>query len=432
METNFLKRISYEEFTNIAINANDELIVSMPNLHEEFCETIMSCHDKQVNITVIIDNREDNYRNGYGEIKSISRMKEKGIRIFNLKDNFVSFIISDKNGYYIFPQSRIFTADDTVGLNAVAINPLDILLLKKCFLGNLNKEDSFETDLLKSITKSKEFVYEIIENIESSEPIQLNELKKEEISDVREKLNVNPPLQPDLKRKLTVYTAKVQYVEFSFEGAHLNSSKINIPPNALPFKDANLKKKLETKMMLFGDGNDLNKFGDLKSYNASIDKLRKDYLTPLSSRKGKSIIKVERKNDFIIEFKMLEKKLISLTKKLKSFLQNEILNSEEQIKLQLLEFFKENIPDNLKDYSGILLEKSIHREVIKIISKITFPVPDNILNNMKLIVRFYDLTYEDFKDVKLLIEFEEKEIMEKKDIKDIVEFSRAIAVKKNI
>ena len=103
-----------------------------------------------------------------------------------------------------------------------------------------------------------------------------------------------------------------------------------------------------------------------------------------------------------------------------------------QIKLQLFEFFKENIPDNLKEYKGDLLHRSIERETVKVISRIKFPAPEMILNKMRLTVRFYDLTYEDFKDDELIKEFKKKEIMEKKDINDIVEFNRAYAEKKEI
>ena len=433
MEIEFIRSINYKEFTDIATEAKEELFISMPNLHDELCEVIISCKDHLDNINVIIDNSEDNYRNGFGEIKGISKMKEKGINIFNIKGNYVSFIIADKIGYYLFPQSRIFTDEKKTGLNAVAINPINVILLKKYFFNkNRGDEDAFNEELYESINLTKQMVSDVNSSIESNEPLELNELKKEEISEIKEKLKINPPLHPDLKRNLTTYTSKIQYVEFSFEGAHLNSSKINIPPDALPFKDANIKKKLKTKMLLFGNDDELNKFNELNLFNSSIELIRKEYLTPLSSRKDKSIIKIERKNSFIIEYKMLEKKLKSLSQNLKSFIQDEILKSEDQIKLQLFEFFKENIPDNLKEYKGDLLHRSIERETVKVISRIKFPAPEMILNKMRLTVRFYDLTYEDFKDDELIKEFKKKEIMEKKDINDIVEFNRAYAEKKEI
>ena len=433
METEFIRNINYKEFTDIVTEAKEELIISMPSLHDELCEVIISCKDTLKNINVIIDNSEDNYRNGFGEIKGISKMKEKGINIFNIKGNFVSFIIADKTGYYLFPQSRIFTDENKAGLNAVVINPINVILLKKYFFNkNRGDEDAFNEELYESINLTKQMISDVNRSIESNGPLELNELKKEEISDIKEKLKINPPLHPDLKRKLTTYTTKVQYVEFSFEGAHLNSAKISIPPNALPFKDANLKKKLETKMLLFGERKELNNFADLKSFNTSIDELRKKYLTPLSARKEKSIIKVGRKNDFINEINKLETNLKSLTKSLKSFIQDEIIKSEEQIKLQLHEFFKENIPDRFKDFKGELLDRSIERETVKVISKIKFPEPDSFLNKLKLSFRFYDLTYEDFKDEELLKEFIEKDIMKKEDIQDIVEFKPVIAVKREI
>lgn len=201
MNTKYIRKITFYDFTDIILSAKEELIISMPSLHEDMCDLILSRSKELENISVIIDNSEENYRNGYGAIEGISKMKERGIKIYNLKGNFVSFIIADKSGWYIFPQSRIFTGEDSTGMNAATINRIDILLLKRYFLNEQCYEEEYEQELFESITEAKENAVELMGELDIQAPYELNELKDEELKDTEGRLRKNPPINPDLKRK---------------------------------------------------------------------------------------------------------------------------------------------------------------------------------------------------------------------------------------
>lgn len=429
MNTKYIRKITFNQFTDIILSAKEELIIAMPSLHEDMCDLILSQSKILKNISVIIDNTEGNYRNGYGAIEGIIKMKERGIQIYNLQGNFVSFIIADKSGWYIFPQSRIFTGEETTGLNAAAINRIDILLLKRYFLNEQCYEEEYEQELFESITEAKQDAIELMEELDKKAPLELNELKDEELKDTKEKLKKNPPINPDLNRKLTTYKAKIQFAEFSFEGAHLNSVRVKIPKDALPINDDEFKRKLLATMKLFDDVIETHGFRRFIEYKGEVEDIRKKYLIPLTTRKGKSIIKCIHKEDFKNEFDMLQVKLIYLQGELVEFIQTEILKSKDRIKKILAEFLEKNVPEDIKGYSGNLFNRLIEDRADTIANKIKFPNQKKILGRMRLNLHIYDLTYEDFSDKELHKEFEKKKIMAKAEINDIVKFTDAVALK---
>ena len=429
MKTEYIKTITFREFTNIILDAKEELIISMPNIHKEICEALLECKKKNLaDISLIIDNSEDNYRNGYGNIHAIARLKYAGIRIYNIPRNFVSFIISGKTGWYIFPQSRIFTGDDELGLNAALINPIDVLLLKRYYLNDLCYEEEYEGVYLESLTKAKEDSRELLEELDIKAPVELEELKTEEIKEVMEKLRQNPPADPDLKRKITTYTAKIQFVELSYSGGNLKDSRIKIPKEALPIIDKEFKRKLIASLRLFDEENPPESLEIFKEFKYRVDELRSRFLVSIASRKGKCIIRIEQKDEFLRTVESLNKEFKRMNTQLCAILDKEIEKAKQKIYKYLNDYFE--IKDTMN--SIINEQKSFfgtYSPAARIMSKIQFPKPESILGKLKLTVNFYDLTWQDFSDSKLLEEFRKKGIMESSDINDIVKFTTALALK---
>ncbi len=128
----FISHIGFKEIINLISKAKESIVFSSPNIHDEVSHAIFSYKKENNvnNIKILIDNSENNYRNGYGEINAIDKLKKAGIDIYDLKGNFVSFIICDDIGYYLFTQSRIFSSDDDLSSNAVLIDPISIIRLK--------------------------------------------------------------------------------------------------------------------------------------------------------------------------------------------------------------------------------------------------------------------------------------------------------------
>ena len=434
MNQEFILHIGFNEITDLISNAKNFIFLSLPNIHDEVCESLISYkNENNINgIKILLDNSESNYRNGFGDIKAVKKLKKANIDIYELKENLVSFIICDDIGYYLFPQSRIFSSDTDLSSNAVLIDPVSVIRLKNYFSPNsLNVEkDEIENQIIESIAKVKEYIQNAANDLDQKKAFQINTLDEAAIEEVRNSLDKNPPLHPDLQRQIKTYITKVQFVELTFEGANLHTKDVIIPPKALPFKDENIKKKLNTKMKLFSNIDEKKGFERFTELKAKIEKIRNNYLQPLTCRKDKSVIKIEDKESVIKEIKEIENEIPEVNEAIKEFIQTEILTSKKLIQIELDTFLTENPPENFKNYSENTLKESTKDAVNKIIHHIKFPEPDQILNKISIKYNFYDLTFEDFKDPKLLKEFSDKGIMNSNDIESIVKIKNAFEVKK--
>ena len=342
----------------------------------------------------------------------------------------VSFIITDDSGYYLFPQSRIFSGDEDLTSNSAKISPLDVIKLKNYFFPPKNKEreDELKNEVIEQYKKTIE---QTINEIDSTNERQfaLQELDEDKLKQVVENLEEMPPDEPDLKRKLDTYISKIQFVELRFEGANFTSKDITIPPKALPYKNEEIRKKLLTKMKLFTD---LKNRDELRKYNLFITNfksIKEKYLTPLTCRKDKSIVRIENKLKFKEEIDEVKEKLTEIQKSLLAFLNNEMITSKEEIKKELEIFIKENPPDKFKDYPRPLENRIIIDEVNNIVYSINFPDAKNILNKLDISYSFYDLTLEDFRDKHFIDELKTRNIINI-DNQTIVEMEKVFGTKK--
>ncbi len=107
----------------------------------------------------------------------------------------------------------------------------------------------------------------------------VEDLSRERVNEVLDDLKRNPPLNPDFKRIVEIYSNKFQYVKLQFEGgANLKNRKIKLPSKALPIADANLKKRLETKLNLFSQVSEKDSFAALNEINERYTIIRGKYL----------------------------------------------------------------------------------------------------------------------------------------------------------
>ena len=303
----FIEKFDTTNFSRLISNASDKIFVSIPNVHEEITQVLLKAKETVSNIKIVVDCSEDSFRNGYGSAESIDKLKAAGIGIFESNKNRVSFIICDEKGYFIFPESRIFVHDD-VGNNAVKIDPITLIHLISYFFPpekTDGADEQIKKDLFESSKKIDEYIEETINDIENPQTqVPIEPINEEKFIQVKENIKKNPPLHPDLQRQINTYTAKIQFAELNFEGANLHVKKVRIPPKAMPFRDEEIKKALETKMRLFEDLDSKNEFKAFFSVREKIDELRDNYCTPVTSRK-KSIISVEKKQEFIAEMEKI-------------------------------------------------------------------------------------------------------------------------------
>lgn len=433
MTSKFIRVIDPQSFYELIKTATQRIFVSLPNIHEEFAESILTAKAHVRDIRITIDVSESNYRNGYGNINAVEKLKQNGVAIFECSKNRISFVICDEEAYFIFPESRIFAYDD-IGSNAVKMDPLTQVHLIEYFFPNPVEKNQDQKEKIKHKVTDAAKVYikffeETIDDLESEKNIiNVTPIDGQKLIEIKKKLKKNPPTHPDLERQIQIYTTKIQFVEMVFEGANLHIKKIKIPPTAMPFKDEEIKKVLETKMKLFAGLENNEKFIDFFSLKDEIETIRKKYCVPITSRK-KSLIKISEKEEFKTKIIELQNKIKNINKAMPESLDAEILASKQRIKNEMRTFLNSNPPEEIKNYDPNFLGKKIEDIVSKILNSIKYPDPHKIVTNISLNENFYDLTFEDFKNKGFLEELQKKGIMEKGEIEKIVSVKKAFETK---
>lgn len=440
MKDKFIDILTFNKLSNLILSANKRIIFSSANLHTPISRALAEAAKKGTKIILIIDPSEQNYRNGLGDIASIVELQKEGIDIYEVIGNQISFIIADEVGYIFFPQSQILEEEPN-GPNALLMD--DILKLKIIAHYFPPKSVQEKSQLIDSVInlneQSKQEFTNIIETIQNNiTDIKLNPLDQNKLIVVKANLKNNPPLQPDIKRKIETYTTKVQFVELKFIGSNFHTTKISIPKDALPFKDAELRNSLETKLSLFlniEDNEDAIKFNEIKKkvddlrYNPKAESNANAFLIPITCR-NKSIIKVAQKKAFTDKIIEIRQEIIAFKKGTLEKLESEILDRKATIKKELLAFFKENPPKDYEQFTNDFLFRKIDDLAQVLVSKIKFPDLHTLLSGIELQHNFYDLTIEDFTDEKLIDEFRNKGILKSDELADIVSIQKAFKVAK--
>jgi len=422
-----VETLGYQRTIDLILEAEERVYLSLPGIYGELAEPLVEAKKKVKDVRVVVDCSEENIRNGYGDLAAIEKLRKAGIAVYDFPKNMVSFLISDRTGHLIFPQSRIFSYED-VGTNAVRLDEVTTLRLISFFFPPEDEIAKAEmaSELKDSIARVTADAGTLL-NLDDEPPFR--EVEASKIEEINKRLESNPPVHPDLQRQIKTYTAKIQFVELHFEGRNIHSAKVSIPPDALPFKDEQLRQSLETRLRLFENIKEDEGFKVLYDFIGSIDAMRKEYLVPIASRE-KSIIRQERKGKFTARVDELKGQIKGVRAKMLHVMAEEILNSSDRVKQELVTFFKANPPEEYKSYQASLFQRKTESLVNQIVGSIKFPEPETLLDKMDVHVNFYDLTWEDFRNQEFLDELARKEVFSKGDLKQIVSMRDAFEVKK--
>lgn len=427
------ENIDFPKFVDEVFNATEHLYLSLPSIDDEMADALILAKNQKPNITinVVVDNSEESIRNGFGDIDGIDKLLKSNIQIRQSDGNLISFVISDNIGYFLFPHSRIFI-DKAKGTNAFRIDPSSILLLKKYFFQNETTTDKFEQiAIIGDATKHFEEAFKEVENKQKEQNQTVSDFDNKKHEENKIKLKINPPLEPDLQRQINTYTAKIQFVELKFSGGNLENKIAQLPKKAIPINSDELKNLLQTRIKMFQDIDKSSDHKKLIEFKDKVEKLRKDFLTPITCRPGKSIIKIDNKKKFIIELNNLKKETEKLNTVLTTMLEEGKLNTVDLLKKELKTFFIANEPDELKNINRPDIKERKLEEIINTITaSVKFPEVSKLIEKISLTELFYDLTWNDFKDEKLHKEFQDKKIMNHNDIESIVKMKDVYETKR--
>jgi hypothetical protein len=383
------------------------IVLVMPAIHEEWVTAIYALqHHKKLDVWVCFDNQEKAFRSGYGDIKAIEKLIEERALIKQSADLRLSYLGVDDTGYALFLESRILGGNPE-GLNAIAL------------------PESVSEGICKAI-----FPEQFITQMFSKPHEKVETLNKIEFNVVQKAIKKNPPTEPDLQREISVYSNQFQFVELKLEGGNLTGKTVNIPSSALPFKDASLKEKMNTRYNLF-EKEDTDEWTEIKEIKEKIEEIREKYLVSCSVRKGKRVLKKNEKLLYQAEIKAVEELIKKNSDAMGKRVTNAIMNAELVLAKELRSFLESFPPDSVNPTdSPEMREHKIGRAVNSILDQTKFPAASELISKLKLVHYFYDLTWEDLKDGELIKWFKENELISEELENQLASFSKAYEVKR--
>lgn len=428
----YFKSITQSELADLIHATKKELYLSLPSIHKEIASAITyldyssSFEEREPEIHILVDFDSNTFRQGYGEFRETNDLISGGFDVKCLKDNRISFIISDDVGYYLFIESRSLIPAEKRTINAVKIDPISLVRLKHYFFQDTVRDD-FEDELTNAIIEESEILGDA-NNLLSNQKAPVNEITEEDVQTINNDLSRNPPIHPDFQRKVDFYANKFQYAELHFEGQNFKNQRVTIPPELLPYKNDELRNRLITRLKLFENVLENKAF---KHFNDFVERkkcIAKEFLTPLQSRKNHSILKLNEKTAFNEEVNKLKYDLQKIREELVPTMIKEINSAKENLKNTLYEFLLENPTEKMQKMGKDNFDSIADYNAQALIGKIRFPDPSATLLNWNIDTNFSDITREDLGNKEFLEELKEREIITDADINELADFGHGIEI----
>lgn len=435
----YFTTLTQSHLIDLIQSTKSALYVSMPSLHADMVNAISSLENSndysnhRVTIHLLIDFDAQTFRQGYGDHEAIKiLLKNDRIDIKNLKDNRISFVISDDKGFFLFIESRSLIPADKETINAVRIDPITMVRLKMFFF-SLDRAMDFEDAMANAIIEESQRLKEA-KNLVGSQTASVRNISKSDIEMVSDDLDKNPPLNPDYRRIVDFYTTKFQYVKMKFEGSNIQHRKIELPKRALPIVDASLKKRLETKLNLFDPATSKNIFNDLNALKEEVDWIRETYLLKVKSR-DESLLNKFRKSDFENTVKSIKDKIkVAQTSNLSSIAEL-ILQTKNNLLKELEQFLIENPKALFPDQPNLWQEDPVYRKneatakANQIIHGIHWPKAHELAGEFNLITQYSEITWEDLNNDEFVNELVIIGLIDTHDANKIADFKKGIQIK---
>lgn len=417
--------------SELIISTKNSLYLCLPSLHDELACAIgyldhsAIFEEREVEIHILVDFDPQTFRQGYGNFDSVNDLIKGSFDVKCLKDNRISFIISDDIGYYLFIESRSLIPADKKTINAIKIDPVSIVRLKHYFFPDA-KVSIIQDELANAIIEESILLKKSNELVEGQSAV-INEIDEELLNTVKVDLEKNPPLNPDFKRTVEFYSNKFQYAELHYVGQNIEHFTIEIPSKLLPYKNIELRKKLLTRLKLFENINKSKEFVEFKTIEECKNKILENYLTPIKCRKGRSILKRDLKSEFENEVIELREKLSGLKNSIYTVMSDEIETAKTNLFDTMYLFLLENPNEDMLQF-GVINHQRMAKDIAKRLTNRIQVDPAKLITKFKIDLHFADITFEDLSDLELLEELKEKKLIDEADETRLADFNKGIIV----
>jgi hypothetical protein len=223
--------------------------------------------------------------------------------------------------------------------------------------------------------------------------IQPQPLTKTEVEKTTADLKANPPMKFDVARKVRVFNARIEFVEFEMHGVLISRMTAKIPPYLMQLlRDPAVRKRFRGSFQLIEDDTQIS----TEPINQAKQEIVEKHLVVL--RGFGTVILREKKDAFIEDFKKLEAQLKKYKESVETNLQAAIDKNRELLVSELLPGVATNPPDKWRGRLGLRPQPDAVERMLRAELKKKFGSAKNICGDMKVAVAFKGVTYEMLSD----------------------------------
>jgi hypothetical protein len=352
--------------------ARRQLVVIAPGLTESVARAVIEqwCSLGPDAVQVVLDPDPEVCRLGLGDLTALQMLQEAaeriGKRIHQQQGLRVGVIVSDETTTVYSPTPRLIEAGGQPGEKRNALR-FDNPILER--VANTTVSDLAEIDLHpKPITRA-------------------------DVQTTAQDLDANPPVKFDVARKVRVFNARFEFVEFELRGLLLSRKRVPIPSDLMGLaKDPKAQKLLRSSFQLIEEDSEVS--GDrvtrLKQF------IVKAYLINLPGYG--TIIRRDKKAAFQVAVKALKRYVHRFQRRLRKKLQKAIDANREVLISSLLPSVAKNPPARWLKFLGENPKDQEIERVLRSELADAFGQSDDVFREMRVKAIFKGVTYESLND----------------------------------
>jgi hypothetical protein len=320
---------------------------------------------------VILDVDAEVYRLGYGDIGALTMLEQVaadlGTMLLRQPGIRIGLVVSDADTLVFSPLPLLVEAkpsaasNQPVKPNAILLTQIATLLADELGLG---------------------------EHGVTTQRIGLDNAHRSEIEEVCQDLQSNPPQKFDIARKVRVFNAAFEFVEFELLGTSIDRKTIPIPKHLSGIADKRTRDQLRTSFTLLPpepklSGQHLKKDKDLIS---------KKYLRTIKDN-GVVVLRT-RKDEFVKDVEILRQAVSEFAKAIRDELQSAMDRNRVVLFESMLPLVERTTPKEWLRSDGTKPDAATLRQFLDEDLRRAFGSADKLIRNMEVRLVFKAVTYE--------------------------------------
>ncbi len=369
------------DLTGLVSCVQRRLVVIAPGLSVPVAESVAETWRRlgAQAVQVVLDPDPEVCRMGYGDIAALKLLQETaealGAIIHQQPGLRVGVVVTDETTVIYSPTPLLIEAGGKPREKSNAIR-LDAPIL--------NPESDVSCSDLASI---------------NVEPRPLTGMEVEKTS---ADLKANPPMKFDVARRVRVFNARIEFVEFELRGILISRMTVNVPRDLMQLvKDPQVRERFKGSFQLIEEG------AEISTWEISQQKqeIAGKYLTPIKGH-GTVILR-EAKDAFVAEVEQLKATLEKYKQTMENDLQKAIDKNCDMLVAELLPGVFGNPPARWQRMLGRNPDMDRIERLLRSELKKRCGSAKDLCRDMEVTTRFKGVTYESLNDpefIKLAIE----------------------------